>query len=88
MQPHKKNQYGNSRKEQRTDDIKDRKWMIEWHKEHGKGFRARASRAEWLNDIDGQIITYTTPNPYRNIDNAKRNKARRIKPLHRTNEEN
>lgn len=77
MQPHKKNQYGNSRKEQRADDIKDREWMIEWHKEHCKGFRA----------LSGQIITYTVPNPYK-VDNAKRNKARRIKPLHRTNEEN
>ena len=77
MQPHKKNQYGRSRREQRADDIKDREWMIEWHKEHPKGFRA----------LSGEIVIYTVPNPYKGIDNAKRTKARRIKPYHRTNDE-
>ena len=75
MQPHKKNPWGNTRREQRSDDIKWGKLLVEWGKD-GEGFRA----------LSGQIITYTTPNPYRNIDNAKRNKARRIKPLHRREE--
>ena len=75
MQPHKKNQWGNSRREQRVDDIKARELLIKWGID-GEGFRA----------LSGEIIIYTVPNPYR-TDNAKRSKVRRIKPLHRTNEE-
>ena len=71
MKPHKKNEYGNTRREQRADDIKWRALLIKWGKD-GEGFRA----------LSGQVVIYIAPNPYR-TDNAKRHKVRRIKPLHR-----